>query len=76
MVIDSSINAVDHDSTVELWHNKLDHMSEKGLMILAKKNLLYGMKKGSLKRCTHCLARKQNQSCIQNTLRYKEARYA
>ena len=34
------------------------------------------MKKGSLKRCTHCLARKQNQSCIQNTLPYKEARYA
>ncbi|KAL6336537.1 hypothetical protein AAG906_025087 [Vitis piasezkii] len=32
------------------------HMSEKGLMILAKKNLLSGMKKGSLKRCAHCLA--------------------
>ncbi|RVW84651.1 Retrovirus-related Pol polyprotein from transposon TNT 1-94 [Vitis vinifera] len=48
-VIDSNINAVDDDSTVELWHNRLGHMSEKGLMILAKKNLLSGMKKGSLK---------------------------
>ena len=57
-VIDFSINAVDDDSTVELWHNRLSHMSEKGLMILAKKNLLCGMKKGSLKRCAHCLAGK------------------
>ncbi|KAL6327081.1 hypothetical protein AAG906_013828 [Vitis piasezkii] len=40
-VIDSSINAMDDDSTVELWHNRLGHMSEKGLMILAKKNLLF-----------------------------------
>ena len=48
-VIDSSINAVNDDSTIELWYNKLDHMSEKGLMILVKKNLLSDMKKGSLK---------------------------
>ena len=34
-------------------------MSKKGLMILAKKNLLSGMKKGYLKRCAHCLAGKQ-----------------
>ena len=57
-VIDSSINAVDDDSTIELLHNRLGHMSEKGLMILAKKNLLSGMKKGSLKKCAHCLAGK------------------
>ena len=36
-------------------------MSEKGLMILDKKNIFYGMKKGSLKRCAHCLARKQTR---------------
>ncbi|WKA03425.1 hypothetical protein VitviT2T_021533 [Vitis vinifera] len=60
-VIDSSINVVDDDSTVELWHNRLDHMSEKGLMILAKKNLLSSMKKGFLKRCAHCLAGKQTR---------------
>ncbi|KAL6331686.1 hypothetical protein AAG906_014336 [Vitis piasezkii] len=38
-VINSSINAVNDDSTIELWHNRLGHMSEKDLMILAKKNL-------------------------------------
>ena len=60
-VIDSSINAVDDDSIVELWHNRLGHMSKKGLMILAKKNILSGMKKGYLKRCDHCLAGKQTR---------------
>ena len=60
-VIDSNINAVDDDSTVELWHNRLGHTSEKGLMILAKKNLLSGTKNGSLKMCAHCLAGKQTK---------------
>ena len=35
-VIDSNINAVDDDSTDDLWYNRLNHMSKKGLMILAK----------------------------------------
>ena len=52
---------MDDDITIELWHNRLSHMSEKGLMILAKKNLLSGMKKGSLKRCAHCLVGKQTK---------------
>ena len=56
--IDSIINTVDDDSTIELWHNRLGHMSEKGLMILAKKNLLSSMKKGPLMRCAYCLAGK------------------
>ena len=30
-------------------------------MILAKKNILFGMKKGYLKRCAHCLAGKQTR---------------
>ena len=36
-------------------------MSEKDLMILAKKNLLFGMKKGSLKKCAHCITGKQTK---------------
>ncbi|KAJ0085246.1 hypothetical protein Patl1_07551 [Pistacia atlantica] len=36
-------------------------MSEKGLAILAKKNLLSRMKSTNLKRCIHCLVRKQNR---------------
>jgi hypothetical protein len=37
------------------------HVSKKGLKILAKKNFLSGMKSAPLKKCTHCLARKQNR---------------
>ncbi|KAJ0010378.1 hypothetical protein Pint_33578 [Pistacia integerrima] len=47
---------MEDDFTVGLWHKRLAHMSEKDLAILAKKNLLFGMKSANLKRCTHCLA--------------------
>ena len=59
--IDSSINVVDDDNTIELWYNRLSHMSEKGLIILAKTNLLASMKNRSLKWCAHCLAGKQTR---------------
>ena len=36
-------------------------MSEKGLMILAENNLLFGMKKRFLKRCAHCLVGKHTR---------------
>ncbi|TXG57032.1 hypothetical protein EZV62_018345 [Acer yangbiense] len=60
-VSDCIINIVDNESTTELWHRRLGHMSEKGLMVLAKKNLLSGMKNAPLKKCAHCLAGKQNR---------------
>jgi hypothetical protein len=55
------INAMDDESSTELWHKSLAHVSKKGLKILAKKNFLSGMKSAPLKKCTHCLARKQNR---------------
>ncbi|CAA0837820.1 cysteine-rich RLK (RECEPTOR-like protein kinase) 8 [Striga hermonthica] len=39
-IADPMINTVDDEHIVELWHNRLSHMSEKGLTVLAKKNLL------------------------------------
>ena len=75
-VIDSSINVVDDDSTVKLWHNRLGHMSEKDLMILAKKNLLSCMKKGSLKGCAHCVAGKQTRVAFKTHHHTRKARYA
>ena len=60
-ISDSIINAVGNDNTIELWHNRLSHMSEKGLTVLAIKNLLYGMKSASLKKCAHYLAGKQTR---------------
>ena len=30
------LNAVDDDTSLDLWHKQLSHMSEKGLQLLAK----------------------------------------
>ncbi|KAJ0014146.1 hypothetical protein Pint_21126 [Pistacia integerrima] len=43
---------MEDDFTVGLWYKRLACMSEKGLAILAKKNLLSGVKSTNLKRCT------------------------
>ncbi|CAL9011600.1 unnamed protein product [Prunus brigantina] len=60
------VNALAEDS-IELWHKRLGHMSEKGLQILAKREALTGMKKGMpLKSCTHCLARKHHRALFKH----------
>ncbi|VFQ73301.1 unnamed protein product [Cuscuta campestris] len=45
-----SVNAIESDSSSELWHRRLSHISEKGLDCLAKKNVLSGVKDANLKR--------------------------
>lgn len=45
-IVDSITNAVESEGVVELWHNKLSHMSEKCLMMLEKKNLFSRLSKG------------------------------
>ena len=45
-VIDSSIIAVDDDSIVELWHNRLNHISKKGLMIWLRIIFFFWYEKG------------------------------
>lgn len=54
-------NAVEDENVVELWHKRLSHMSEKGMGLLAKKNLLSGVKSAKLEKCVHCLAGKQRR---------------
>ncbi|GKC14812.1 ribosomal protein L7Ae/L30e/S12e/Gadd45 [Tanacetum coccineum] len=36
----SIVNAIDNDDMTELWHKRLGHMSEKGMSILSKKNVI------------------------------------
>ncbi|GJU25788.1 putative RNA-directed DNA polymerase [Tanacetum coccineum] len=43
-------NAVENDDMTELWHKRLGHMSEKGMSILSKKNVLFGVHDINLKR--------------------------
>ncbi|KAL9261014.1 Retrovirus-related Pol polyprotein from transposon TNT 1-94-like protein [Drosera capensis] len=39
---DDRIAAMDDEEKAELWHRQLNHISEKGLLVLAKKKLLTG----------------------------------
>ncbi|GJZ82180.1 putative RNA-directed DNA polymerase [Tanacetum coccineum] len=57
----SIVNAIDNDDMTELWHKRLGHMSEKGMSILSKKNVLSGVHDINLKKCSHCLAGKQTR---------------
>ena len=50
------------NSSGELWHKRLDHMSEKGMHILADHELLPKVKGVHLEKCVDCLVRKQNRA--------------
>ena len=52
------VNAVEKYSTIELWHKRLSHMSEKGMTVLAKKNVLSGVYYVHLEKCADFLAGK------------------
>ncbi|GJW74762.1 putative RNA-directed DNA polymerase [Tanacetum coccineum] len=62
----SIVNAIDNDDMTELWHKRLGHMSEKGMSILSKKNVLSGVHDINLKKCSHCLARKQTRRAFKS----------
>jgi len=58
-LVKGDVNVVENETSTELWHKRLGHMSEKGLQVLAKKQLLPNIKGTSLMPCTHCLVGKQ-----------------
>jgi hypothetical protein len=39
----------------QLWHLRLGHMSERGLSVLSKRDLLDGQKTESMDFCEHCV---------------------
>ena len=45
-----------------LWHSRLGHMSEKGLAMLHKQNLLSGLRSSKLEFCEHCVFGKHKRS--------------
>ncbi|RDY06573.1 hypothetical protein CR513_09420, partial [Mucuna pruriens] len=49
------------DMEASLWHRRLSHISEKGLICLAKKDMLPGLKNAKLEKCSHCMAGKQTR---------------
>ena len=50
------------NSAGELWQKRLGHISERGLQMLAKKDVISEVKGMCLKRCVDCLAGKQNRA--------------
>ena len=56
----STVSAHDSNS-IHLWHQRLGHMSERGLKILADLKLLPNLKSGKLDFCKHCLFGKQSK---------------
>ena len=46
----------------ELWHRRLYHMSQKGMRKVAEDNLISKVRNVQFKKCTDCLAGKQNQT--------------
>jgi hypothetical protein len=58
----SSISLASIGVDTTLWHHRLGHMSEKGMQILHKRNLLPDLKQNDLDFCEHCVYGKKKES--------------
>ncbi|GJW69317.1 retrovirus-related pol polyprotein from transposon TNT 1-94, partial [Tanacetum coccineum] len=67
----SIVNAVDNHDMTELWNKRLGHMSEKGMSILSKKNMLSRVHDINLKKCSHCLAGKQTRLAFKSRFPFR-----
>jgi hypothetical protein len=59
--IGSSISLASTRVNTTLWYHRLGHMSEKGMQILHKRNLLPDLKQIDLDFCEHCINGKQKR---------------
>ena len=50
LVARDSVNVMDIKAS--LWHQRLSHISEKGMNCLAKKDILLGLKNANLEKCS------------------------
>ena len=66
-LVRGEVNISSFDSTADLWHHRLGHMSEKGLETLKKLNLLPKVKDITISPCDHCLVRKQRRTSFAST---------
>ena len=55
------INTIQKGESIDLWHKRLGHISEKGLQTLARKQFLPKLQGTSLKSCDHCLVGKTHR---------------
>ncbi|GAU26945.1 hypothetical protein TSUD_06170, partial [Trifolium subterraneum] len=57
---------VSQNSEAQLWHQRYDHLSFKGMKILAQKNMVHGLPdvKEPNQSCTHCMKGKQQRDYV------------
>ena len=60
-LLQPSLNVVVEERSSNLWHNRLGHMSENGLMTLAKKESISMAKDIALDPYEYCLFRKKSE---------------
>jgi hypothetical protein len=59
---DSSISLASTGVDTTLWNHRLGHVSEKGMQILHKRNLLLDLKQIDLDLCEHCVYENKRES--------------
>jgi hypothetical protein len=69
---DSSISLASTGVDTTLWNHRLGHMSEKGMQILHKRNLLPDLKQIDLDFCEHCVYGRTKESQISQSRKRKE----
>ncbi|CAL1397307.1 unnamed protein product [Linum trigynum] len=62
------VNSAENGDTIELWHKRLGHMSEKSMAKLAQKKVIVGLDHVHLKKCVDCLAGKQNRVAFKSSI--------
>ena len=67
----SELNAVEDESSPNLWHKRLGHMSQKGLQMLAERSLIPFAKGNVLNPCDYCLFGKQNRVSFSSSAKRK-----
>ena len=54
-LLDRDLNAIEDNASLDIWHQRLDHINEKGLQILANKSFIPFAKGMTLNPYDHCL---------------------
>ena len=68
---EDSLNIAEGEASQNLWHQRLGHMSEKGLTTLTKKKLITISKDAALNPCNYCLFGKQQRVSFRSSLSRK-----
>lgn len=56
-----NVHQVESTEKIELWHKKVYHMSEKNMVEISKRDVLFGIKNLYLKKCDNCIVENKNK---------------